>query len=151
VTVWYFAYGSNLLRSQMYARTGAPEPGSPPPRRAWLPGYVVEFNLLGEDGKFYANIAAPGAGVQGVLYPCAADTLDRLDTYEQGYARHCVVVSDESGEDLSAITYIGLPGCIARAGVPDTAYLEKIVTGAREHGLPDAYLRIIGSTVTPFR
>jgi len=147
LTVWYFAYGSNLLRSQMYARTGTPAADSPGPKRAWLPGYALLFNLLAEDGKYYANIAAPGTGVQGVVYPCAADTLDRLDAYEQGYARHGVVVADESGDALSAITYIGLPESIAEPGVPDAAYLEKIVTGGREHGLPSAYLRLIASTV----
>ena len=142
---WYFAYGSNLLRSQFYARTGTPGAGWPPPRRAVLSGYELVFNLLAEDGKCYANITAPGAGVRGVIYPCAADTLALLDAFEQGYARRSVVVSDESGEGLSATTYIGRPGCIARPGVPDTAYLEKIVTGAREHGLSEAFFRELES------
>lgn len=143
MTQWYFAYGSNMLREQMMARTGLPNACDPPPRKAWLDNYQLRFTMRAEDGEFYANIATPGRGVTGVLYACTDATLEVLDEYERGYARHGVTVSDADERCYTATTYIALPQFVAPEGKPSKAYLEKILTGAHEHGLSPQYMASI--------
>src|SRR5258708_3117388 len=94
---WYFAYGSNLLRDQMVARTGPIRTGDDRPRIARLPNYRLAYNLLGSDGQVYANIVEPGNGVLGVVYRCEWEALEKLDGYEHGYERREVVVIDGRG------------------------------------------------------
>jgi gamma-glutamylcyclotransferase len=132
---WYFAYGSNLLTRQMEARTGVHTA-----RQAFLPGHRVAFNMDGGDGQVYANIVQPGDGVHGVIYCCGPDAMSQLDQYEHGYARHTVTVRDAGGADLSAVTYIAQPQHTTAEARPSAAYLQKILAGAREHGLPDAHI-----------
>jgi gamma-glutamylcyclotransferase len=140
---WYFTYGSNLLSDQMVARTGPIRTGDERPRIARLPNYRLVFNVLGDDGCIYANIAQPGNGVLGVVYRCGEDALEKLDEYEHEYERQEVVVIDGNGIDLVALVYIAKPEHVTVGGAPSAAYLRKIVTGAREHGLPEEYIRAI--------
>ena len=137
---WYFAYGSNLWIDQMAKRTGPLGEGENRPRRAQLSNYRLVFNMRGECGQVFANIVSPGKGVLGVLYYCAPEALARLDEYEQGYDRARVVVTAENGEQVVAFTYIAEPAHRASGGRPSAEYLLRIVTGARQHGLPDAYI-----------
>ncbi len=139
--VWYFAYGSNLLRSQMEARTGPIRIEEASPRVARLPGYRLSFNMNGGDGQVYANIVQPGAGVIGVIYRCGPEALEKLDHYELGYVRQQAVVIDTAGQELGAILYVAKPESRCTEGQPSAAYLEKIVTGAREQGLDEGYIR----------
>lgn len=143
--VWYFAYGSNLLRSQMEARTGPIRTGEAAPRVARLPGYRLAFNMDGGDGQVYANIVQPGAGVLGVIYRCGAEVLEKLDHYELGYVRQQGKVMDLAGEELDAIFYVAKPEWVCAESQPSAAYLEKILTGAREQGLDEAYVRGIAA------
>lgn len=140
---WYFAYGSNLLRRQLYLRTGAPHADAPPPRGAWLPGYRLAFNMLGEDRCIYANIVAPGDGVPGVLYPLTGAGFATLDHFEQGYARLEVVVNDDSGAPCTATTYVALAEHVVPTGSPTRPYLERIIVGARDHGLPKEHIQFL--------
>jgi gamma-glutamylcyclotransferase len=81
--------------------------------------------------------------VIGVIYRCSPAALDKLDTYERGYERRRIVVTDESGATLGAVAYVAKPDRIVRGGKPSAEYLEKVIRGARQHGLPDAYIREI--------
>jgi len=140
---WYFAYGSNLCVEQMARRTGPIGVGENGPRIARLAGYRLAFNMRGDDGSLYANIARPGDGVIGVLYRCDEAALARLDAYEQGYDRLAVRVTLEGGEPRAAMAYVARPEHTADEGAPTAAYLGIILRGARRHGLPDAYVRSI--------
>ncbi len=140
---WYFAYGSNLLLSQMVARTGPVRAGDESPRIAHLPHYRLAFNMRGGDGQVYANIVQPGDGVIGVLYRCGPEAMEKLDGYERGYDRQEVVVTDDAGVAIEAIAYIAKPTRLTTEARPSEAYLEKIVTGAHEQGLPGDYIRAI--------
>jgi gamma-glutamylcyclotransferase (GGCT)/AIG2-like uncharacterized protein YtfP len=143
---WYFAYGSNLLSEQMIARTGPIRNGDERPRIARLPNYRLAFNMLGEDGQIYANIVTPGDGVLGVIYRCGPETLDKLDGFEQGYERQDVTVIDDGGVKMRAVAYIARPENVTAEGWPNAAYLQRIVIGAREHGLPEEYIRALEVT-----
>lgn len=139
--IWYFAYGSNLLRSQMEARTGPIRTGEVSPRVARLPGYRLAFNMNCGDGQVYANVMQPGDGVLGVIYRCGPEAMEKLDWYEQGYVRQQAVVTVTVGEELDAILYVAKPESLCTEGQPSAAYLDKILTGAREQGLDEGYVR----------
>ena len=139
---WYFAYGSNLHHGQLLKRCGGSLSSSAErPRIARLPNYQLVFNMDGGDGQVYANIATPGAGVLGVVYRCGPAALATLDIYETGYDRLDVTVTDEQGNSLPAIAYIALRANVTGASRPNPRYLQTILTGAREHGLPEDYIR----------
>lgn len=147
---WYFAYGSNLLAEQIVRRTGPLGTGDWSPRIARLAGYRLTFQHLTADGPAYANILVRrGSEVRGALYRCAAAGLDVLDRYERGYDRQIVRVVDAAGETLEAMAYVMQPGPAVRDGKPSGVYLDKIITGARQHGLPEGYIaEILASAAT---
>jgi gamma-glutamylcyclotransferase len=136
----YFAYGSNLWIEQMAKRLGPISLDENPPRRALLSDYRLIFNTRGEEGHVFANIQPPGKGVLGVVYCCSPEALTLLDEYEQGYERRRVFVTAENGEQLEVFTYIAEPPNVVPGRKPTTEYLRRIVTGATQHGLPEAYI-----------
>ena len=142
LTIYYFAYGSNLWTQQMVRRIGPIDRNDGWPRRASLAGYRVVFNMQGEDGNVYANIEpAAESVVLGVVYRCTPDVLKIMDQYESGYERRQVTVISENGERLEVTTYIALTGHVTTvATAPTDEYLQRIVRGAAEHGIPEAYI-----------
>lgn len=139
---WYFAYGSNMSTAQMKRRTGSGSRGL----RARLQGYRVEFNKRGRDGTGKANVVSDEASVVwGVVYECSPTELDMLDRYEGvdsgNYVRKAVVVHLENGEQMDAITCVAGERFIADSLRPSAEYLQIILDGAREHGLPGWYIQ----------
>jgi gamma-glutamylcyclotransferase len=125
----------------MTARTGPIRQGADRPRVARLDNYRVVFNMHGGDGQVYANIMSPGDGVLGVVYCCTPETLRKLDAYEEGYERRHVEVVLENGDKLEAVTYFAKPAHVGDCSQPSADYLQRILAGARQHGLPEAYIR----------
>lgn len=141
---WYFAYGSNLSRDQKVMRTGSIRGA----RRARLEGYRIAFNKRGEDGTGKANIVPDPTGtVWGVVYRCSPEALNAMDRYEgvpRGhYTRETVCVRLDSGDEVEAVTYVA--GCrfVDDTLAPSTEYLQTVLRGAREHELPDEYIRAV--------
>lgn len=150
---WYFAYGSNMWADQMASRTGPVADGPDRPRRAFLPEYQLTFDVPGDDDQAFANVRRPGPGVHGVLYFCTPEALTRLDVFEFGYERRRTTVVLEDGARLDAFIYLAGPAGLVQGRTPTAAYLLRILTGARQHGLPEDYVRGIealasGKTVT---
>lgn len=144
--VWYFAYGSNLSTKQKEDRTGAVREA----RLARLDGYRIAFNKRGGDGTGKANIVLhQGRVVWGVAYRCSPEALDTMDRYEgvQGghYFRKHVRVRFESGDEIDAVTYVAGGSFINDSLRPSKEYLNAILDGARQHGLPEDYIREIES------
>ncbi|MCX7603953.1 MAG: gamma-glutamylcyclotransferase [Bryobacteraceae bacterium] len=136
----YFAYGSNLSRSQMEKRLGR----VPPARAARLEGWRLAFNKRGR--PVYANIVRhAGGAVWGVLYECTEAELAVMDRYEGvagGHYRRIVVeVETEDGGRLAAITYEACPQSVTEEHPPPPEYAARILQGAAEHGLPEAWLK----------
>jgi gamma-glutamylcyclotransferase len=140
---WYFAYGSNLWIDQMVERTGPIRQGDGRPRIAWLRNYRLTFNMQGEDGQVFANLMSPGQGVLGVVYRCSSEALLRMDQYEKGYERRQVQIVLENGVELNAVTYIAQTSQTEGVSQPSAEYLQRILRGARQHGLPEAYIKEI--------
>ena len=142
--VWYFAYGSNLWIDQKRDRTGAIRQGSERPRIARLPDYRLAFNKRGASGEVYANLVpCPRETVVGVIYRCDAAAMAEMDRREGGYDRQWVRVATADGTTVEAITYIARDGNTTAERPPSSEYLTKIITGARQHGLPQEYIQQI--------
>ena len=136
--VFYFAYGSNMRTARLRARVG-------PVRvlgAARLAGHALRTDKPGRDGTAKANLRpAPGSAVHGVLFELAEEALGALDGYEGGYRRVRVRVELPTGERVEAVTYISERRGSDRRLAAD--YLSHLVAGAREHGLPDAWIGLL--------
>lgn len=140
--VWYFAYGSNMSIDQKECRTGHIRAACV----ARLPGYRLVFNKQGCKNNIYANIVpADGEEVWGVIYRCSPEAMSKLDGFEGvargDYTREQVEVVTESDKVVTAVAYVAGPDHICEEGRPSHCYLSKILDGAREHGLPEEYIK----------
>jgi len=141
VGLWYFGYGSNTERGTFLARRGMTPLEV---RIGRLDDFELRFDLgVGRGERGVANVAARrGDHVWGVLWRITseqAEHLDRTEGVHRGYYRRLpVCVATPSGESVPAFTYHsfrGRPGC-----KPSRRYLGLLVAGARQHGLPEAWV-----------
>ncbi|MGB7916097.1 MAG: gamma-glutamylcyclotransferase [Rhodomicrobium sp.] len=138
--IWYFANGANMHDSAFREWRGiCPS--------EWRPGISAAFQPQGTRGKtIYANLCAdPGTEVWGVLYKITRRDLVRLEVTEGvpwwRYRPLWLDAEDISGTALQAVTYIAQGDEDDRK--PSLRYLTLLRNGAREHGLPDHYIRFL--------
>jgi len=132
--VYYFAYGSNLNRTQMVERC----PHSKPFFMATLHHYKLVF--VGWSRRWQGGVATirslKGEQVPGAVYEVSEDDLRRLDRYE-GYPasanRLKVIVNSEDGDPIEAVTYIKT-GRLEETQ-PSKEYLALIQQGYRDWGI----------------
>jgi cation transport regulator ChaC len=142
--LWYFAYGSNLCRTIFVERRGL-QPLEI--RRARLDGHRLTFDLpVGPGERGVANLVAdPAAATWGVCYlldATACDRLDRTEGVHRGYYRRLEVsVVTDDGASLAAFAYQGSASVVGRK--PSRRYLGLLLDGAREHGLPEEWIRYL--------
>ena len=103
--MYYFAYASNLNRKQMGERC----PESQPKFTATLHHYRLVF--VGWSRQWRGGVASirpfRGEKVRGAIYEVTEECLKRLDKYEgSDYRRLNVIVNNEDGEPVEAVTYI---------------------------------------------
>lgn len=139
----YFAYGSNMLRERLVARV--------PTAQAVAVGVVRDYRLdfakISVDGSGKGDmVASPDDEVWGVLYEFDASQKAELDKHEgPHYRAQEVVVSTPSGDE-AAWAYMAEPHRRDPSKVPYDWYLALIVAGARQGGLPEAYIQAIETT-----
>ena len=142
---WYFAYGSNLLKGRIEQRTGL----VPPARTASLKNHRLAFNVHAEEAIYANVIPCCKSIVWGAAYWCSRQMMDALDRHEgvaTGYYRRSgVEVETENGERLQATAYVGGKSFVAEEGLPSGTYLRLILTGAKEHDLPEQYQRFLAA------
>ena len=114
-----------------------------PPQVVQLPNHRLAFNMQGRCGEVFANLVTPGDGVLGVTYRCSPTALGLLDEFEAGYDRVSVQVFPGQAIPYFAIAYVAKPERIYNYGRATADYLRRIVVGARQHGLPEDYIRRI--------
>jgi cation transport regulator ChaC len=136
--IWYFAYGSNMSRAQMKSRAGQileEQVGT-------LENYELLFNKKARGGSATANIRpAPGKRVCGVLYKIPEGALRSLDRFEgvpEHYRRIEVTATGGLGNTIPAQAYIATK--VEKGLRPAQHYLQTILQGAGEHGLPAEYI-----------
>ncbi|MDR7415266.1 MAG: gamma-glutamylcyclotransferase family protein [Armatimonadota bacterium] len=143
-TVWYFAYGSNLDSDRLHKRIGRDRVDS---KVGYLRDYRFAFNKKGNDGSGKANIVPRGGSqVWGAVYRLTSAELSYLDRCEGvpgHYERRQVEVMTREGEIIHAQTYIANREKVSAGLRPTREYLDHILKGAKEHGLPAEYVEEI--------
>ena len=145
----YFAYGSNMSLAQMRERC----PESVAIGNGWLADHALVFPRYSTRRRSGAASIAPrpGATVWGVIYATTEADLARLDVFEgfradraaaeNNYNRAMILVARLKMDPLTCVTYIArreadhLP--------PSHDYLQTILTGAIENGLPESYVQAL--------
>ena len=142
-TVWFFAYGTNMSRATMQQRAGQlldAQPGR-------LENYTLVFNKMVRGGSAEANIqTSRGETVHGVLYripESALRLLDRSTGVPDHYRRIQLDVTGANGSPVSAHVYIASK--VGKGLRPAAHYLQTLLQGAGEHGLPADYIAVIKS------
>ena len=140
MTLYYFAYGSNMLTTRLERRCR----GAFPVGRADAVDHAIEFSKLSKDKSGKATLRHTNGGrTSGVLFKIPITELGRLDKCEgvgKGYERCDAfpVRLLDGDEILEATTYL--------ATSPDSSlkpydwYLALVIAGAQEHLLSDDYL-----------
>jgi hypothetical protein len=135
----YFAYGSNLCSARLRSRVASARALGP----ARLPDRRLSMDKRGRDGSGKANLVPElGCEVWGVVYALGAEGWPTLDACEAGYTRVAVEVLTAL-ESLRVQTY--LAERLTLDPVPFNWYKRLIVEGAREHGLPAEWVRLLES------
>ncbi|HJN38666.1 MAG TPA: gamma-glutamylcyclotransferase family protein [Chloroflexota bacterium] len=143
----YFAYGSNLSRSQMAIRC----PGSSCLDAAVLHGYRLDFTTdSGTWGGGVADVVEDGGNsVWGLLYSVTDDDLNRLDYYEgfpTKYDRIRATVEQDQGsvEDVWVYVVVDKRDFIQ----PSLRYLDIITSATEEFEFPAKYRQYLDSIET---
>lgn len=141
----YFAYGSNMSTRRILARVSLVSVYG----RATLSHHRLQFHKRGRDGSGKCDAFETGNLddlVCGVLYELPLGAKSELDRHEglgNGYEQKEVEILTESGQVLTALTYYAThiqPGL-----APYHWYKHHVLAGAREHGLPELYIRAIAA------
>lgn len=141
MTRLYFAYGSNLLKSQMAKRC----PGSAPVARAFLPGWRWTIGARG-----YATIApAPHEVTHGAIYRITESDETRLDRAE-GVAIGCydkfwldVFPDRRDGGELAPVRALVYVDPRTTPAEPPKEYLGRCIAGAKGWRLPAEALNLM--------
>lgn len=140
----YFGFGSNMNITSLRAKGVEPLAS----RRAVLLGWRLRFNVQhffrheGGVGNI-ERTESHGDRVLGVLYDCpdeALAPLDATEAYGHGYDRITVEV-EVDGEQVPALTYVGMPEFIDEDCLPSRRYLNIVIEGARSAGIAPDYVQ----------
>jgi len=140
----YFAYGCNMDAEFLAGRVGGPLAEGWPAR---LDGWRLAFNLAEAEGKpaVVANLVQDErCSTYGVVYRLPCEAVASLDAFEgvPDHYRRAMLWVEPCGRRArqAALVYLGQPARVVEEGRPDSAYLELIVCGARQHQLPSDYV-----------
>jgi gamma-glutamylcyclotransferase (GGCT)/AIG2-like uncharacterized protein YtfP len=139
----YFAYGSNMSSGELRRYC----PGARFVAVASLRDYRLDFTRYSaKRGGGVADIVAhPGESVWGILWDVPDDELPALDRKEGvpvAYRRVDVTV-EAMGEHVAAVAHAVVDKEPSQP--PSRDYLDLLLAGAREFGLPDDYVAALAS------
>jgi hypothetical protein len=139
----YFAYGSNLLESEIKRDAKDAEAVG----KAFLPCYRLEFTKHADSwGADAANIREHEAGtVWGFVYKLHDEDRKRLSKRENRYREIELTIFLKNGEDITPVdvfTFQGKEGCAKHCG-PSAEYLAVVIEGAKSRHLPLEYIDAI--------
>lgn len=154
--MWYFAYGSNMESATLRGRRGIAFARAVPVRAA---GWRVVFDKppLFPIGEGFANIVPdPDATALGVAFAVRDDELAHIELSEGvllgNYQRVELVVEPLAPCAGGPRVALSLASDRRDPSLhPSTRYMELLVAGALEHGLPAEYVEALRSVpaVTP--
>lgn len=137
--LFYFAYGSNMLRERLADRC----PSARPVGIAGAAGHTICFHKRSKDGSGKAMIEATGNAediVPGVVFAIAEAERPALDAAEGlgfGYRRvdDFIVTLAGTGEQVKTTVYLAVDTHIVRTLRPFEWYRALAIAGAHQHGL----------------
>ena len=141
MSLWYFAYGSNLDPGTFLGRRRMRPLDT---RVARLDDWALVFDLpVGRGERGVGNVRpAPGACIWGVAYELTGRDCARLDgsegVHRGAYRRVPISLCVPDDEMIEAFTYRSGRGRPGRR--PSRRYLGLLIKGARHHGLPGDYV-----------
>ncbi|MGO7347827.1 RES domain-containing protein [Rhizobium ruizarguesonis] len=139
----YFAYGSNMHTERLRFRTR----GCKPIGLATLVGHQLRFHKSSNDGSAKCDAFWTGEStdiVVGVLYNIPSSekaSLDKAEGLGKGYDEATITVMTPDGKAVDAVTYLASEGAIDEKLKPYQWYKDFVESGAKEHGIPDAYVQ----------
>jgi cation transport regulator ChaC len=147
MTVWYFAYGSNMQSATLRGRRGIQFLRAVPARAA---GWRLVFDKppLVPIGEAFANIIPDAAThVLGVAYEVSEKDMQYIELTEGvllgNYDRVSVPVEPLS-QPTAPLTAFSLTSDHRDSNLqPSTHYMELVISGATEHGLPAEYIKCL--------
>ena len=148
-TLDYFAYGSNMSYRRIVARIGWCEVIGV----ARLVGWRIAFNKRGRDGSSKCNAQRTGVNrdhLLGVIYRIDIEqrsVLDEIEGAGVGYSAHTARAHHGTAR-ADVMLYVASPDYIDHDAAPFDWYLDFVLHGAREHGLPDEYVAQIAQAPT---
>jgi gamma-glutamylcyclotransferase len=135
----YFAYGANMITARIRERV----PSATPIGIGYLVGHALRWNKRSSiDGSGKCDAEATDRDddtVWGVLFTIAApdkSALDAAEGLDAGYTEKRVKILTEYGP-IPAIIYCAVDKDPSLR--PYHWYKDLVITGAREHGLPNRY------------
>lgn len=142
--VWYFAYGANMQSATLRGRRRIQFSRALPAR---VPGWRLVFDKppLIPIGESFANILPDTAAqVLGVAFEVTADDLEHIELTEGvrigNYDRAAVSV-EPLPAPVSPVPAFTLTSDRRDPSLrPSTRYMELLISGATEHGLPADYI-----------
>lgn len=154
-TFLYFGYGSNLLAQRIHVRN----PSAVRKTAAKLVDYRFDFNRFSKRWGGCAATIVPDVGrhVWGAVWEIDSSHMADLDDQEgvndQIYKPLTVKVTNRQNETLECRVYqlnevpqaYDSPESLPRDRRPSRIYLETILQGAVESGLPDDYFKFLQS------
>lgn len=147
----YFAYGSNMSLAQMQQILGDVRVVG----CARLPQHKIGFygHSVKWDGAVETVVPDVDSDVWGVLYEVGAYDWDALDNFQDArldgtgeYFHYPVEVFDEHNVSRTATLYKKAE--LREAKHPSTEYVEVMIAGAREQGVPQSYIDILQKIVS---
>jgi len=147
---WYFAYGSNMQSATLRGRRGVEYRRAVAAR---LDGWRLVLDkppLIPIGGSFANVIPDPSAAVHGVLFEVSEDDLAHLDLTEGvlvgNYERVPVTVLPLSPPEAEVVVAYTLTSQRREPQLmPTHRYMQLLIEGAEEHGLPAEYIAFLRS------
>jgi len=144
MSIYYFAYGSNLHPLRLKKRI----PNARLISKAQLKGYRLRFNKKGQDGSSKCNIHYTGHKVDfvhGAVYGITEsdlETLDKIEGLNCGYI-HQYLALEINRNLLQTLTYIAMPEYLDEQNHPFTWYRDIVIEGMEFLGFNREYIQNI--------
>lgn len=143
MTLYYFAYGSNLHPLRIKQRVSSVKFE----QLVTVPGYQLHFHKRHEeDGSGKCNMFQTGNAddvVIGALYSMHDDHKAVLDQYEGPGYRSEILELNVTGQSTSCFVYIAERSHIDNQLLPFDWYRSLVLLGAKYHNLPVEYVQRI--------
>ncbi len=148
---YYFAYGLNMNAAEMQRKC----PRAKIVGIACLHDYRLAFyeHSVVWDSAMETVVPDPGSVVWGVLYELNAGQWEELDNAEDarmdgsGAYFHYPVTVEITGQGPQEAT-VYLKARWGSSGWPSTEYMDAVIQGAMDQGLPESYIRQLESIDT---